>query len=290
MKKLLYACALLLFISAIAACTMQDADTPAATDTRPTIMSIGPAITEIIVGLGAGDRIIATDTFSAQVPGVPAGIPIVDMWNLDIEIVLMAEADMVLANEMIMFSGDPLAAAAEAGAAVVYLPGFSESIGDIKDNIRFIAATLGIPGTADTLIGTMEAEIEQARTIGETITHRRTVYFELDAPPDMFSFGSNTFLGEILEIIGAVNIFADHGAFVPVSDEQVIVANPDVILTNVPFGTPAEIKARNGWGGIAAVENSRIFTIDSDASSRDSQKIIDAMWEIAHAVYPEYFD
>jgi iron complex transport system substrate-binding protein len=291
MKKRLLLCVLALAATLLAACntTRPDADTPS---DGPTIMTIGPAITEIVVGLGAADRIIAADTFSAMVPGVPAGIPTVDMWNLDIEAVLMANADMILATSMINWGDDPLAVAAETGTQVVYLPGFSASIAEIEDSIRFIAETLGTPAAADGVIDAMQAEIAAVRAIGATIANRRTVYFEMEPPPMMFSFGGGTFINEMLEIIGAVNIFADYTAFVPVSDEQVIVANPDVILSNFPWHDDpiGEIMSRTGWDGIAAVESGRVHIIDTDASSRDSQNIVTALWEMARAVYPEYFN
>ena len=58
------------------------------------------------------------------------------------------------------------------------------------------------------------------------------------------------FLNEMIELIGATNIFADQDGWIPVSAEQVVAANPDVIITNADYmeGAVAEIEAREGAG------------------------------------------
>ena len=107
----------------------------------------------------------------------------------------------------------------------------------------------------------------------------------------MYSFGKGVFLDEMLEIIGAVNILVDQDEWVSVTDEAVLDANPDVVLTCVnyiddPIG---EIKGRPGWGEITAARNDDVYYIDTDSSNRPSQNIIIALKEMAKAVYPDKY-
>jgi len=42
---------------------------------------------------------------------------------------------------------------------------------------------------------------------GTAIENKKTVYFELAAAPNLYSFGKGVFLNEMIEIIGAVKCF-----------------------------------------------------------------------------------
>ena len=77
----------------------------------------------------------------------------------------------------------------------------------------------------------------------------------------------------------------------PVGRKQVLARNPDIIITNVyGVGMVEEIISRPGWHTLDAVINNRVYWVDANASSRPSHNVISAIWEIARAVYPEYFN
>jgi len=249
------------------------------------IVSIGPASTEIIAALGFGGDIVAADEFSGNVPGIPDGVAVLDMMALDLEFIISKQPDVVFSIDM----GDPFSVLTDAGIRVVLLP-TSVSIAAVRDDIRFIAEVLG--ADSDAIIAEMDGEIERIRGIGAGITQRRSVYFEVDAAPFMWSLGSGTFIHEMIELVGAVNIFAGESGWIPVTDEVLVALNPDVILTTVDFldDPVGEIMGRPGWDVITAVREGAVFQIDSDAASRPSHNIVRALREIASAVYPEYFD
>ena len=257
-----------------------------------TIISIGPSSTEMLVGLGFADMIIQTDIHSENVPGIQPGISTLDFFALDLERIIALAPDIVFIIGMTRVEGgdDPLSMVSATGITVVYMP-TSTSIADIKEDIRFMAAVLGADSIGESIIADMNNEIKRIREIGETITEIRRVYFEISPAPHMVSFGAGTFLNEIIEIVGAVNIFADQEGWISVADESLIEANPDVILTSVDFldDPVGEIAGRPGWSAITAVQNSDIFMIDTDTSNRPSQNIVKALNEIALAIYPDEF-
>ena len=101
----------------------------------------------------------------------------------------------------------------------------------------------------------------------------------------------------MIETIGATNVFGEENSWITVTPEAVIDANPDVILANTPGTNEAgltaveDIKSREGWDTVAAVQNGDVYEIDKNSSSRASQYIIKALKEMAKAVYPnEYKD
>ena len=256
-----------------------------------TIISIGPANTEIIAGLGFGDSIIATDTFSEGIPGIEPGISVFDMMALDVEHIISLHPDIIFLTGLTMYGGDsPLEVVSNMGITVINMP-FSTSIEAIKEDIRFIAHILDAQDAAEEIVTEMEREIEAIRQIGDNVTERRRVYFEIAAAPNMITFGSGVFLHEIIEIAGAENVFADQADWFAVSDEVLLAANPDVILTSVDYldDPITEIMNRPGWGAIRAVQEGAVFQINTDTSNRASQNIVKALREIARAIHPDLF-
>ena len=290
-KHILLLCLLMaafLFAASCGAPAPEEA--PPAEITR--VISMGPAHTEVLVALGFGDKLIAVDDFSAPIPGVPEGLPLLDMMAPDGERILALMPDVLFATGMTQVDGiDPFGIVSDAGISVVHIP-FSTSIADIKADIRLIAEVMGASESGEALVAEMTQAINEIRAVGEGIGDRKTVYFEISEPPFMYSFGQGVFLHEMLTLIGAENAFAHQDAWFLVADEAVFEANPDVILTNV-FGdgeaAVREILGRPGWEAIAAVEAGRVYHIDTDSSSRASHNIIRALNEMARAVYPAYF-
>jgi len=254
-----------------------------------TVVSIAPSNTEILIALGFGDAIVATDNY--HVAGIAPEIAVLDMGGLDLEHIISLNPDIVISSSMVRFTGDdPLSPLSDFGIAVVYIPS-SDSIAGIVEDIRLIAAIMGADEAGEAIIADMLAEIDQIRQIAATITETRTVYLEISAAPWMFSTGAGTFLHEMVELVGAVNIFADQVGWIPVTGESLIEASPDVILTLTDFldDPISEIMERPGFGVITAIQNGDVFQIDTESSKRPSHNIVNALKEIAEAVFPEHF-
>ena len=255
-----------------------------------TIITLMPSKTEIVMGLGFGDYIIATDQSSGMIDGIPSGIATLDYGGVDVEHIISLNPDVIIASDMLRFGGnDPLEPARNLGIAVAYIP-TSNSIEGIKDDIRFVAQVLGVQERGEELVAQMEAELDTVAQIVAGINNRRMVYFEIWP---LFSFGTGTFLHELLEIAGGISITRDMEGWVPLSDEFVLDINPDVILTSTDpgaLGNPVEeILNRTGWGSVTAVAEGNVHFIDTDASNRPTHNVVYALWEIARAIYPEYF-
>ena len=255
------------------------------------IISMGPSNTEILVTLGFGDKIIAIDEYSNNVDGLSSGIPMFSMMTPDGEQIINLEPDIIFATGMSKAGGgDPFTPITNAGICMIYIPS-SSSIEDIKEDVRFIAAVMGAQSEGDRIIAEMEHDIDVIRAIGQTITDTKSVYFELSAAPHMYSFGNGVYLNEMLDMIGAKNIFVDRDMWISVTDEAVPHANPDIILTSVNYidDPVGEIMSRPGWGQITAIQNNDVYYIDTDSSNRPSHNVIKALKEMAKAIYPDTF-
>jgi len=257
------------------------------------IITIGPSNTEILAGLGFAANIIAADMYSSDVAGLsPNTQTVLDMMSLDAEYIINLMPDVIFITGMSRGGSEdnPLAAVSRTGITIIFIP-TSISIAEIMEDIRFIAAVMDVKETGENIISYMQAEIDRIKKTAQTITEKRKVYFEISPAPWMYSFGADTFLNEMIELTGAVNIFSGQTGWLSVSDEALLSANPDVILTSTYFldDPAAEITGRPGFGVITAVQNGNVFYIDSASSSRPSQNLILALNEISNAVYPEYY-
>ncbi|WP_370832385.1 ABC transporter substrate-binding protein [Clostridium sp.] len=260
-----------------------------------TIISTAPSNTEVLVALGLADKLVAVDKYSADVEGISEDLPKIDFRNPDAEAIIALNPDIVIASGHNKAGDeDPFALIKEAGIPVAYIPS-SYSIDGIYGDIEFIASLTDTEKEGKDLINSMKEEIESIKSIGNTITDKKNVYFEIGAGSGLYTFGNETFLNEMIETIGATNVFGEENSWITVTPEAVIDANPDVILANTPGTNEAgltaveDIKSREGWDTVAAVQNGNVYEIDKNSSSRASQNIIKALKEMAKAVYPDEY-
>jgi len=255
------------------------------------IISMSPSNTEILIDLGFGDKIIAADTYSSDIPGLPENVQFFDMMTPDVEKLVALDPDIIYATGMSMKDGnDPYKPVKDMGICLAYIPS-SDSIEGIYKDILFIAESLEVPDKGHELVSKMETKIAEFKEIGSTIEKRKTVYFEIAGAPKLYSFGKGVFLNEMIEIIGAENLLANEEKWISVSDEVVVAANPDIILTNVDYIENAvdEIKSRAGWENVTAIKNDDVYYIDRNASSLSNHNIVKALQQMAEVVYPEIY-
>ncbi len=256
-----------------------------------TVLAAGPSVCEILDGLGLSDKIVAADTYSKSVKTLGSDTIFFDMITPNVEEIVELNPDIIFVIGMAQGGGDDTYKPfADAGICVVEIPS-ATSIAEIKDDIRFVAEVMGVPSKSEKLIGDIEKEIADLKAIGDTITDKKSVYFEISAAPQMYSFGSGVFMDEMLGIIGAKNVFADQKAWISVTDESILAANPDVILTSVDYVDDAtgEIKSRPGWDVLSAVKNNAVYFIDPNVVTRPSQNFVIGLKDMAKAVYPDKF-
>ena len=255
------------------------------------IITMSPSNTEIVVALGFGDKLIAVDKYSKNIEGIPENIPYFDIMTPDVEQLVALEPDLIIASGMSMSDGnDPFKPIKDLGVSMAYIPS-SSSIKGIYEDIMFIAKSLQVEEKGNELVSGMEVEIKEIKELSATIKDHKTVYFEIAASPNLYSFGNGVFLNEMIEIIGAENVFADQEKWISVSDEAVVAADPDIILTNVNYieNPTEEIKSRSGWENIEAVKNNQVYYIDNSASSLSNHNVVKALKSMAEAVYPEFY-
>ena len=144
----------------------------------------------------------------------------------------------------------------------------------------------------------MQEKLDTFSEIGSSIPEeeKKTVLFELYTPsadnPVIYTAGNGTYINEMLELIGAVNVAAaETDQWPALSEEAAVAADPDVILTADMY-TPDVINTiltMSGWENVTAVKNQDVYQLSSDDVNQPNHHVIDAMIEMAQAVYPDKY-
>lgn len=257
------------------------------------IVSTAPSNTEVLVDLGVADKLVCVDNYSEGIEGLNKDVEKMDFSAPDAEAIIGLEPDIIIASGYNKSGSgdDPFKAISDAGISVVYIPS-SNSINGIYKDIEFLASLVNAEDKGEKIISNMKKEISEIAEKGKTIKDKKTVYFEIGPAPTLYSIGKDTFVNEMISLIGAENIFKDEESWISPTEESVLDANPDVILTNVNYvdDPVSEIIGRQGWDSITAVKNKDVYSIDADSSSRPTPNIIKALKEMAKAIYPDVYE
>ena len=257
------------------------------------IVVLAPSIAETVVALGLGDKITGHDLNSVGLAGLPADAPTFDTVNPDVEQLTALSPDVLFVSSLSLYDQEaPYQPLINAGVCVICIP-TSGSIDGVKSDIAFLAAALDVPEAGQALLDELNAELDTlaATTASIPAEERKSVYFEISAAPYMYSTGGGTYLNEMIELIGGVNVLAGENGWISVEGETVVAADPDVIFTNVNYldDPVSEILGRDGWAGVTAVVNGDVYRVDNMASSLPNQNIVVALRQMAEALYPDYF-
>ncbi len=257
-----------------------------------TIISMSPAVTQVLVELGLSDKIIACDTQSPMyAEGLKQDIPQFDMMEPDQEQIMALKADIIFTSGMSSSGGtDVFAQVRKSGACIADIPS-STSIEGIGEDIRFIGDCVGESEKAEKIVSDMNDQVQAIKTIGDSIKDKKNVLFEISASPEIYSTGKGTFIDEMISDIGAVNVVADQDSWCSVTDEAAINMNPDVILTSVNYTDDpvGDIRSLEGWKEVTAVKNGDVYYIDNASSSLPNEHIVEAMKEMAKDIYPDEY-
>lgn len=253
------------------------------------IISLSPGVTDILIDLNEAHKIIAADTFSKDIlekNNINVS-NVFDMLNPDAEKIISLDSDIIFINNLTAFyTKNSLLSLSN--STIITITN-SETLKGIEDDIYFLGKVLNADDRAKEVVSNMRTKIKEIKDIGDTITNKKAVYFEISALPNLYSFGSNVYLDDIINIIGAKNIFSNRNEWINVSEEDVVYLNPDIIFTSVDYvdNPVAEITNRAAWRDINAVKTSKVFFVEG--TSLPTHNIVSSIILMAKYIYPEEY-
>lgn len=197
------------------------------------IISLVPSATLTLGALGAGDLLVARTDYDtvrwvAHLPSVGGGI------LPSHETLVELEPDLVIRFEGEQDVETP-AVLDELGIRHVAIR--PDRLADIRQTIQVLGAVSGRAAEADRLLHDMEGALQQVREEAATRSSVRVAYVLGGTPP--WVAGSGTYVHEVLELAGGLNVFQDLGRlYASVSPEEFVARRIDIILTPVAASLP----------------------------------------------------
>jgi iron complex transport system substrate-binding protein len=256
------------------------------------IISLAPSLTESLFAIGAGSQVVGRTEF-CDYPAEALDIPVIGGFSsstISVETIIDLEPDLVIGGSI--YQSDVIDALTTAGIKAITLE--PESVQEILDTLTLLGRITGNTDKAELTVTSMQDRLDTVEAIAAQIpeAERVSVFYEVWNDPYM-SASNRTFIGELIEVAGGRNIFGDLEEDYPtISTEEVIEQDPQVIIGPSNHADQLSvdvISGREGWSGIAAVKNQRVYIIDGNIASRSGPRIVDALDAIAVVLYPNYF-
>ncbi len=251
------------------------------------IVALSAADCEILYAIGAGETLVGRGEFCdypeqvKEVPSVQSG------YETNLEQIIALQPDAVVMSIMSQ-TIEHVNMLESVGIRVVTSD--AQSIDGIYESIRMLGALTAKTEEAEKCVTDMQTALQTVAAM-HTGDKKLSVYFEV-SPLEfgLWTAGKGTFMDEIAGILGMENCFSDVNGWAEISEEQVLVRNPDVIVTLTMYSgegiTPVEeILSRPAWSDISAVKNAKVINFQNDELSRPAPSLAEGAKIFAEFVY-----
>jgi len=261
---------------------------------RPSrIVSVIPAVTEMLFAIGAGAQVVAVGSFDEYPPEV-AKLPRVGaLLDPDLERILSLRPDLVIVYE----TQTDLRRQLDRAAIPMFVYKHA-GLADVTQTIEELGIRIGRGTEARGVVRRIEDQLEQIRTRVRGRPRPRTLLvFGRDALAlrGIYASGGVGFLSDMLEIAGAENVFADvQKQSIQATSELILSRRPEAIVELRPGGlTPEqqqkEVAVWQALAGVPAVRAGRVAIVADERTVVPGPRVAEGTELIARALHPEAF-
>jgi ABC-type Fe3+-hydroxamate transport system substrate-binding protein len=243
------------------------------------IVSLAPAVTEILFNLGVGDRVVGRTRW-CDAPAEAAEVTnIGDGLEPNVEVILATRPDLVVFYAAA--SNEPAIEQIESlGINTVSVR--TDRLTDLERATRLLGRITGTEEKADSLVVEFEraiADLEDTRPV-DSIPN--VMILAWDNPPIVI--GKTSFLNEIVELAGAHNVFDDiDRPSLRVSIEAIVERDPDLVLVTSDSSLTNRVD-RPEWRAVPAIREQRFFQVMGNEYSRPSFRAPSAILSLRAAL------
>jgi iron complex transport system substrate-binding protein len=262
--------------------------------TAPRIVSLVPALTEMLFAIGAGPGVVAVSSYDEFPPEVKSLPKVGALLDPDMERIFALRPDLVISYGS---QSDVQVQLARAGIRV-----FSyrhAGLAGVFSTLQELGEAVGRPAESDRLSREIRSRLDaiQARVRGRP-KPRTLLVFERDSASlrSVYVSGGVGFLHDMLEIAGGVNVFADiQRESVQPSIETMLIRAPDVIIEVRATGMLEAAdagQAKRAWDTLAsvpAVRRGRVHVLSGDHLVVPGPRVVQGTDALARALHPEAF-
>lgn len=259
------------------------------------LISLVPAVTEMLYEIGAGPRLVAVSSYDTYPPEVKRLPNVGALLDPNVERILSLKPDLVIVYASQVDLKQQLA---RAGIGVFDYR--HAGIADVATTIRELGARTGDGAKAGVVADAIDRGLSTIRDRVKGRPRPRTMLVfgrERLALRGLYASGGIGFLHDMLQIAGGINVFADvKMQAVQASTEQVLIQRPDVILetraANSAFPSGDHQSELNVWtvlSSVPAVRNKRVVFLFDDRIVIPGPRVVAGTTAMARALHPEAF-
>jgi iron complex transport system substrate-binding protein len=237
--------------------------TPATKPSYVTVASLVPAATDLILGMGAGEQLVAVSNWDAERPEIQKLPRVGDYRSIDWEKLSTLGPNVMI----VQFRADKVPPglserAAELGVALVNVK--NNRLSDLYETLDVLGDALKQRDKSDAAKTQIKSQLE---TIQRQVAGKPPVRtLLLRTAGELASVGGGNFLDELLTIAGGRNVLEGGDNSYPTLDrERLLALDPDVILYLLPGASPQVIEQAHAslasLAQLKAVRNKRVHVL-----------------------------
>ena len=249
------------------------------------IVSLAPAITEILFALGLERRIVGVTQY-CDYPAAAASKPKVGgIVNPSLERVLAQRPELVIGMRL---NPKPVLRML-ANARIPTYAADPRSVEQVLETIAAVGALTGQRERAANLVRRLRGRVQGVAQRVRGLPRPTVLLVYQQAP--LWVAGAGTFPDNLIHIAGGHNAAADVRGYKQYSVERLLAHDPQVILlTSMTDADSAaqrrEFIARPSMRGLAAVRGGKVYVVNADIVDRAGPRIVDGLEEIAARLHP----
>jgi iron complex transport system substrate-binding protein len=253
------------------------------------IISIAPANTEILFALGLSDKIVGVTSYCNYPAEALEKEQVGGFSTPDIEKIIALEPDVVFAAPIHEAQVIPQLE----GLRIKVIALAPKTIEETYDAIELAGKVAGVQDTAISLIEGMRSRINAVTSLVANLSdeERPNVFYIVWHDP-LMTAGGDTLPGQLIELAGGKNIFAESSGYPTVSLETLLDREPDIIIAGTGMGSGANAplewaQSESRLQGTEALKEGKVFSINTDLTGRFGPRIVDALYEMFRLIHPE---
>ena len=245
--------------------------------------------TEIVLDLGVDERLVGVPDLVEYLSYVPElqekaeEKEKVGGFKLSMEKIASLNPDLVIMDASAQKEAiDKI----EKMGAAVYASG-SKNLDEVRESILEIGYLVGNLDRAQEIVGEMAYRKLQLNEAVRQLEDRKKTFYTISQR--MYTVGSNTFVGRALDLAGLDNVFGDISGYKPVSTEEIVQRNPELIIATEDMGLSVEeLEKKTGLEKVRAVKEGNVLLLPTGEDSMLNQpgtKIIEGAINLFEKVY-----
>jgi len=250
--------------------------------TRARLISLVPAVTEILFAVGAGNDVVGVSSYDRYPPEALTKTKVGALVDPDFERILSLRPSLVV----VYGTQTDLIARLERARVQVYKYELA-GLPNVTATIRALSDRIGRADAGRVLAARIEGELAAIRkSVAGRPKPKAVLIFGREAGTlrGIYASGGIGFMHDMLEAAGGEDIFADvKRQSLQATTEMLLARGPEVIIEAYPSeGWPADriARERDVWRGLPslpAVKNGRVHVLSDDRLSVPGPRIVDGV-------------